>query len=134
MKALTLYKPWAALIAMGLKRYETRSWRTGYSGFLVIHAGKRNDAKVRIDIEDVQHRLAEIGLCLPALNFGAAVAVVRMTGCIPADQVLAEWGDFSPGRFAWRLDDVRVLTPIVPALGKQGLWDWPPTVQILRKG
>ena len=40
MKALTVRQPWASLIAMGVKRLETRSWSTTYRGPLMIHAGK----------------------------------------------------------------------------------------------
>lgn len=40
MKALTLYQPWASLIALGVKTVETRPWATKYRGPLAIHAGK----------------------------------------------------------------------------------------------
>lgn len=40
MKALTLYQPWATLVALGLKRIETRSWPCGHVGPLAIHAAK----------------------------------------------------------------------------------------------
>lgn len=33
------------------------------------------------------------------------------------------FGDFTPGRFAWLLDNVQRIQP-VPARGKQGLWEW----------
>lgn len=32
------------------------------------------------------------------------------------------YGDFTPGRYAWLLADVRPLTSPVPAKGRQGLW------------
>ena len=32
------------------------------------------------------------------------------------------WGDFTPGRYAYLLDDVRKLDRPIPAKGKQGLW------------
>lgn len=38
MKALTLYQPWAQLVALGVKSIETRSWSTSYRGPLAIHA------------------------------------------------------------------------------------------------
>lgn len=38
MKALTLTQPWAAMVAIGAKRIETRSWSTKYRGPLLIHA------------------------------------------------------------------------------------------------
>lgn len=40
MKTLTLHQPWASLIAMGVKKIETRSWGTKYRGPLAIHAGQ----------------------------------------------------------------------------------------------
>lgn len=40
-KIITLHQPWASLIALGLKKYETRSWGTDYRGKLLIHAAKR---------------------------------------------------------------------------------------------
>lgn len=36
LKALTLWQPWATLIAIGAKRIETRGWATSYRGPLVI--------------------------------------------------------------------------------------------------
>lgn len=38
MKALTLWQPWASLVALGAKTIETRSWSTRYRGPLAIHA------------------------------------------------------------------------------------------------
>jgi activating signal cointegrator 1 len=32
------------------------------------------------------------------------------------------FGDFTPGRWAWLLDDIRPLPEPVPARGRQGLW------------
>lgn len=36
MKALSLWQPWATLIAIGAKQWETRGWRTAYRGPLAI--------------------------------------------------------------------------------------------------
>ena len=41
IKAITLWEPWAILIVGGYKRWETRSWSTGYRGPLAIHAAKQ---------------------------------------------------------------------------------------------
>ena len=46
MKAITLWDPWASLIALGEKKVETRSWRTDYRGPLAIHAAKRPMDKI----------------------------------------------------------------------------------------
>ncbi|NEQ45665.1 MAG: ASCH domain-containing protein [Leptolyngbya sp. SIOISBB] len=40
-KIITLWQPWASLVAYGFKQYETRSWATNYRGPLLIHAAKR---------------------------------------------------------------------------------------------
>jgi hypothetical protein len=34
------------------------------------------------------------------------------------------FGDWRPGRYAWELDDVRVMATPVPIRGMQGLWKW----------
>ena len=36
------------------------------------------------------------------------------------------YGDFSPGRYAWLLADIKALDEPVPATGHQGLWEWAP--------
>lgn len=41
MKILTLWQPWASLVADRSKLYETRSWGTDYRGLIAIHAAKR---------------------------------------------------------------------------------------------
>lgn len=33
------------------------------------------------------------------------------------------FGDYTPGRYAWLLDNIQPLEPI-PAKGRQGLWEW----------
>lgn len=40
IKAITLWQPWALLMALKEKEYETRSWMTTYRGPLAIHAAK----------------------------------------------------------------------------------------------
>ncbi|UWG96803.1 ASCH domain-containing protein [Dehalobacter sp. DCM] len=42
MKAITLWQPWASLLACGAKKYETRSWDTSYRGPIAIHAAARS--------------------------------------------------------------------------------------------
>ena len=34
------------------------------------------------------------------------------------------FGDFSPGRYLWRLADIRRVDPPVPAKGGRMLWNW----------
>lgn len=44
VKAITLWQPWASLVAVGAKKIETRSWATAYRGPLAIHAAKKKPA------------------------------------------------------------------------------------------
>lgn len=40
MNAISLWQPWASLVAAGIKRIETRSWGTNFRGPIAIHAAK----------------------------------------------------------------------------------------------
>jgi len=40
MKLISLWEPWATLMALGAKKIETRSWATSYRGWLAIQASK----------------------------------------------------------------------------------------------
>ncbi|KQO04623.1 hypothetical protein ASF12_13925 [Paenibacillus sp. Leaf72] len=46
MKAITIIQPWATLIAIGAKQYETRGWSTKHRGALAIHAGSQKSILV----------------------------------------------------------------------------------------
>ena len=35
-----------------------------------------------------------------------------------------DFGDYSDGRWAWLLTDIKPLAPPVPARGAQGFWEW----------
>jgi hypothetical protein len=41
MRCITIYQPWASLLACGAKKYETRSWPTKYRGPIAIHAAAK---------------------------------------------------------------------------------------------
>jgi len=40
MRTISLWQPWATLVAIGAKRFETRSWRSDHFGPVAIHATK----------------------------------------------------------------------------------------------
>lgn len=50
MKALTLWQPWATLVAIGAKRIETRSWQTAHRGPLAIHAAKELPPEAEVEV------------------------------------------------------------------------------------
>ena len=128
MKALTLTQPYATAIAMGYKHIETRSWRTSYRGELAIHAAKGfpNWAKEFAGLEMTQGRLGT-----SPLPTSAVLCIVTLTDCIRTEDVDPDlpsversYGDFTSGRWAWTLENVRVLPEPIAAKGALGLWEW----------
>ncbi len=140
MKTLSLTQPWASLVAVGEKRFETRSWPTRYRGLLAIHAAKNFPAWARdlsLTSTPFVDALFENGVNpVWGLPQGAIVGVVELLDCLPTGAVLDQistrelvFGDFSPGRYAWKLGDgVRFAEPI-PCRGALGLWDTPADVE-----
>jgi activating signal cointegrator 1 len=182
MKALTLYEPWATLVARGEKRIETRSWKTNYRGPLAIHASKKRfgfssptaewvRAWPREVYRRVGNRIGDPELC-DNYPLGSVVAVATLLEvlpiveppfplgerCVSVDEegIVRRWkpdalndapvhigeaswasdredgystedealfGDFTPGRYAWLLGDVRRLMVPSPAKGALGLWE-----------
>ncbi len=139
MKAITIIQPWATLIALGEKQYETRSWPTKYRGHIAIHAGKKID-KDACNQEDIKAALERHGYTIKDLPTGAIVAKAMLTDCLKSvdewtdgyvleNQRLIydpEWifGDFTPGRYAWELTAVMRLKIPIPAKGQLSLWNW----------
>jgi len=152
MKAITIWQPWASLLACGGKRFETRPWATSYRGPIAIHAAKKDvfDALAVIPVPVALEMKKLIGGEWKDLPTGAVIATANLIGChkisrIPtthsATQKTGCWdcndpdtwidvtpqeasfGDWTPGRFAWELSDMKMISP-VPVSGKQGLWNW----------
>ena len=126
MLAITLWQPWATLVAIGVKTIETRSWGTSYRGPLAIHASKRDLAYHEMIL--FQDLLA--GVIMP---LGKIVATCELVDVQRIDHSWAHLshlerrlGDFSIGRYAWFLGPVELVDPPVPARGSQGLWNWDP--------
>jgi hypothetical protein len=135
MRALTLWQPWASLLAVGIKRHETRSWRIPpklLGARIAIHAGSGRAPETMISPE-----LAEIcertfgsgwrttlpkGRILCTCVLGADLATEEEVDAADADDVAS--GIWTPGRHAWRIDDVRPVHDSGPVSGKQGLWTW----------
>lgn len=138
MRAITLWQPWSTLIARGLKKYETRSWKTRYRGQLLIHAADRkvdrqglinflqdmgNDSDLIIDLVD---------LFIDFMEFprGCIVATANLVDC---RRITTDWaaqqtklelavGGWEPGRYAWKLEKISKLHKPLVCKGRQGLW------------
>ena len=137
MRCLTLSQPWATLVAIGAKKIETRSWNTNYRGPLAIHAAKCFPKWAEALCHDEPFRLALLNAGVKStskydLPLGAIVATCELvatiqTGAAQAAYSLTDYeiafGDYSPGRWAWRLVNVQKLSEPIPAKGMLGLWE-----------
>lgn len=138
MKALTIHQPWASLLAHGEKLYETRSWAPSETqlkpgDLLAIHACKGDSAaayEMPEVIEALRHcgRLGEaVGRCW--LPTGAVIAVTLYHYVAYSHEVAPPageraLGDWSPGRYVWRLDPVHLFEEPITWPGRQRLWEW----------
>lgn len=144
MKALSIWQPWASLLAYGVKKYETRSWATNYRGPIAIHAAKKWPSDVfgmliqadNTDTLFALYKAIETAGYDPhddaSMPLGAIVATAELVDCRPITrQLIAEQtgtelllGDWREGRFAWEFRNMRMLPEPVPTKGHQGLWNW----------
>ncbi len=134
MKAITLWQPWASLVAIGAKRIETRSWATKYRGPLAIHAAQKHITIVD-DLKAsrlIQNTIHSRGVAIKDLPKGVVLATSILVDCVRITpefmDTLSEqekaFGDYTLGRYAWVLEDIKKLDKPIPAIGKQRLWEW----------
>ena len=125
MKAISLWQPWASLMADGRKKIETRHWRPPMwllKQPLAIHATMKVDS-------DACEDFGYDPLTIPR---GCIVAIVRLDDFVKFGENAwrefgrpeTEYGDFDMGRFGWRCALLEKLNPPVAAKGFQGIWDW----------
>lgn len=132
MKAISLVQPWAQLVVDGRKQYETRSWQPGpwvWGSPLAIHASKALTTTN-------QYLAGRWGYPADTLPRGAIVGVVRLVKTYQTRDLTdlsdeeREYGDFSLGRFGWRLDLMFKLETPIPCRGELNLWDVPREIEI----
>jgi activating signal cointegrator 1 len=148
IRAISLWQPWATLIAIGAKRFETRSWgHDRLCGLMAIHAASKAGRELKEVCADplfratLDHHGYGRGDGQYPLPLGAIVAVCRVHRIWRVDHGLLaskdsrlrlpsinspEWafGDFDEGRYAWELTRVVSLSAPIPARGHQGIWWW----------
>lgn len=148
IKCLTLLQPWASLAALNARKIETRAWRTWYRGPLLIHAARAFPQSMQnlCKQEPFAKVLAEAGYTHPRsgqvdpgrLPLGMILAVCNLKHCVrigtpgielPPSEPERSFGDYTTGRYAWILSDVRPLPEPIAAHGSMGLWE--PDEQVL---
>lgn len=141
MKRLSLWEPWASLLATGWKKIETRSWPFPgrLPGVLAVHAAKRflPEQRLLCEKEPFAKRLRAIGWYERPIPLGRVVGLVKVVACYsttgsttggPWRGLLTDeeraFGDYSPGRYGWVCDRYRPLPDPLPLRGFQGVWEW----------
>jgi hypothetical protein len=130
MKVITLQQPWATLVVMGAKTYETRGWSTNHRGRILIHAGKsREMGSAVIHLPPFKKFIPDFH----ALPFGAIVGEACVSYTVQTENVRKKifgtdelaFGDYSTGRFAWKLTEPKSYKNPVYCNGSLSLWDCP---------
>lgn len=135
LRGLSLWQPWATLMAIGAKRIETRSWSTPYRGPVLIHATKVTPGPVRDVVYQEPFRqalCAAYGSTIDPFDLprGLVVAIGRLVRCVamtPETIALvpepeASFGHFATGRYAWVFEEVEEVPPFAASGDHRGLW------------
>lgn len=139
MRAISLWEPWASLIRVGAKTWETRSWGTPYRGPLLICAAKKKDEQAKELFYTPVFQKPFIGthpglldgyLPFECLNFGCAVAIVELVDCKRTEDIRDEeisgqldFGNFAQNRFGWKLKLINGSFVPFSVKGSQGFFE-----------
>lgn len=127
---MTLWQPWACLVERGHKPYETRGKpppKRLLGKRIAIHAAARKPRAKDVTDEEYEAISECFGFCNypEMLPRGVVVCTALLSYAKPVEEVPHDlFGDYRPGRWAWKLDDVRAIEPHIPAKGMQ-TWGWP---------
>lgn len=131
MKTITVSLPMAQLLATGKKHDETRSWATDYRGEILICATMKDSPFFPASRENA---LRSFRCCKRYNRFSnvptkVIIGTAILTDCKLIDQAyhdFTEWlcpeeycyGDFTIGRYAWRLESPQLFENPIPASGR----------------
>ena len=138
MRVLTLQQPWASLVVMGAKKWETRSWKPSNA---MRHLIQMHDLLIHSSAKfDWQHRnlltFPPFKKYLPnadALPLGAILGYVSVGRIITTEHWLKEnpgypeeqaMGNYSSGRWAWEFTKAVQWEFPIQAKGSLSLWEY----------
>ena len=138
MKVLSLLQPWASLVIMGAKKYEVRSWQTAYRGPLLIHASAAKPTRREKQLFEQADYFKTFIQNTDWLPYGALIGKVDLAAVYSTDWLLQHleedpqhhwpqelaFDDYSPGRYAWKLEQPVPLAYQLPVKGTLGLWEY----------
>lgn len=129
MKVVSIIEPWASLIKEKVKYIETRSWKTNYRGKIYIHASLKKVPKKDERINNLISLLKD-----KDFKYGHIIAEATLVDCIYMDEEFLSkikenqqeyiCGEYSTGRYAWVLKDIKELKNPIPAKGNLGIWNF----------
>ena len=129
MKVLSVKEPFATLISLGIKKIETRSWKTNYRGKIYIHASLNMSKMPKERKEKLLNLLPENY----DFKYGNIICEANLKDCIYMDENFINeikkdeleylCGHYEVGRYAWMINDVKLI-PVIPAKGKLGIWNF----------
>ena len=137
MKAITIWQPWAEFIAAGVKHNETRSWATKYRGPIAIHAAVKpirqvvpllSEKAFGLMVEKLEKASMANGELLTYFNYGEVIATAELVAChLITEEYLSTLpdtekalGDYSLGRYAWELRNVKELPEPIKQKASRG--------------
>lgn len=139
MMCCSIFQPFATLMALGLKKNETRTWGVNYRGPMCIAATVTGRSLVYVDrnlmLPIFQEALrphvvrpeGQNEVRATDLVYGKILAMVDIVGCVPADVALRmgitdmekAFGDYAPGRFVYLTANLRRFETPIPVKGSQ---------------
>ena len=129
MKVISIIEPWASLIKEEVKYIETRSWKTNYRGKLYIHASLKKVPKNNERINNLVNLLQDKNF-----KYGYIIAEATLVDCIYMDEEFLNkikqnnteyiCGEYSIGRYAWLLKDIKPLSNPIKTKGSLGIWNY----------
>ena len=127
MKVISIKEPYASFLANGMKKIETRSWKTNYRGELFIHASK-TVAKEYMTNDTVKKLAKTINM-----QNGNIICKCLLVDCVYMDEEFIKrikknkkeyyLGEYKIGRYAWILENIKPISKI-PAKGHLNIWNF----------
>jgi hypothetical protein len=128
IRCISLWQPWASLVACGAKTIETRNRpapRTIIGARIGIHAAKSKKGFHWLIVSPELAKACEERGFLTSADFplGHIVATAVVEASIPTAKLEGDiFGNYAPDRYGWMLCDVRPLTKPIPWKGSQGIF------------
>jgi hypothetical protein len=126
MRVISIRQPYALLIILGHKFYETRDWPTSYRGTILVHAAKTfgwSENKIA-----TSHPIREALEPYQPLTLGALIGFVDIIDCFPTSNLTPfpksqeAFADFSR-QYVWTLANPKRLARPHYFKGQLGFWE-----------